>query len=724
MSDTDRTTGRRGFLQAVGAAGAAAALPTTAGGHESERRPRMAVVGLSEPGAVSSVDDDLPSSVAVVDRSERLRYVRVALPPTDGAYDRLRVESRVAAVDAVKYVEYDEPLPVLAVTGGPEPGSASAGAAETTTAGRQHALDRVNARGAWEALEETGDADRKVVVGVVDTGVDYEHDDLAPQFDAELGHDAVDRFLWGSPDDDPAPEGDGEYHGTHVAGIVGASRDGEIAGVADVTLRSYRAIGTDGIARPTDVASAITAAVDDGADVINMSLGFPVPVFVVRDAVSEAVAEGVLPVAAAGNVGDAPSSAPEFLKRLSERFDDPEWVWYPAAYDDCVCVSALGRDDAIADYSKYGGAVDVTAPGTRVLSTMPGDDHARLSGTSMATPVVAGVAALVRKRYPGATVSELRQRLRDTARDVGLPDERQGAGMVDALRAVTNGTVSASDGGVHTTTYEGDLAEDERWTTTYTTETARPAAVSVRLTGPPDADLDLYLTRDGSEPTYGDFDRRSWAVGSEERVDLDSPGDLSSLGIAVDAFAGGGSFELTVTEQGAASPALDVDTAVAPGQAVFAVDVPAPERVDWDLDDDGPVVTADRSAGEHTVGASLDGDRTTATLRVRPDARAGHPRRVETYQGPIDDEARFVHEPAADARRVTVRVEAVDGPADLDLYAARGRRATTEAYDAAGVTVTDRERVTVDADGPVSVLVDHVAGDADRVRVAVEELYA
>lgn len=681
----------------------------------------MAVVGLSDPEAVGSIDGELPSSVEVVDRSERLRYVRVALPPSDGAYDRLRVESRVAALEPVKYVEYDEPLPVLAVTGTPE--SEVAANTESTVAGRQHALDRVNARGAWEALSESGDADREVVVGVVDTGVDYDHEDLAPQFGDELGHDAVDRFLWGSPDDDPEPEGDDEYHGTHVAGITGAARDGSgVAGVADVTLRSYRAIGADGVARPTDVASAITAAVDDGADVINMSLGFPVPVFVVRDAVSDAVEAGVLPVAAAGNLGDAPPTAPDFLKRLSDRFDDPEFVWYPAAYDDCVCVSALGRGDTIADYSKYGEEVDVTAPGTRVLSTMPDGDYARLSGTSMASPVVAGVAALITKRYPDLSVAELRRRLRDTARDVGLPGKQQGAGMVDALRGVTNGTFDPGDGGVHTTTFEGDLDDKEQWTTVYGTQTPRPEALSVELTGASDADLDLYLTRDGSEPSYGNFDRRSWTVGPEERVDLESPADLSSVGIMVDAFAGGGSFEVTVTEQGRGSPELDVDTAVSPGTKVFAVDVPAPERVDWDLDGEGRVVTADLPAGEHTVGASVDGEHASATLHVRPDARAGHRRAVETYEGPIGDEARFVHDPAADASRVTVRVEAVDGPADLDLYAAQGRSATTEEYDAAGVTVTDRERAAVDADGPVSVLVDHVAGDADRVRVEVEEL--
>ncbi len=723
MSGTERTTGRRGFLRAAGGAGAAAALPTTAWAREvDEQRPRIAVVGVSTPDAVVSIDDDLPSSVAVVDRSERLRYVRVALPSTDGAYDRLRVESRVAALEPVKYVEYDEPMPVLAVTGAPDPESTTASGATTR---RQHALDRVNASGAWDALDETGDADREVVVGVVDTGVDYEHDDLAPQFGDELGHDSVDRFLWGSPDDDPRPEGDDEYHGTHVAGITGAARDGTgVAGVADVTLRSYRAIGTDGVARPTDVASAVTAAVDDGADVINMSLGFPVPVFVVRDAVSEAVEEGALPVAAAGNLGDAPPSAPDFFKRLSDRFDDPEFVWYPAAYDDCVCVSALDRGDAIADYSKYGESVDVTAPGTRVRSTMPDDDYARLSGTSMASPVVAGVAALIKKRYPRLTVSELRQRLRDTARDVGLSEKRQGAGMVDALRGVTNGTVDPDSGGVTTTTYAGNLDENEQWTTVYGTETPRPKALSVELSGPADTDMDLYLTRDGSEPTYGNFDRRSWTVGSEERIEIENPAGLSSVGITVDAFAGGGSFEVTVTEQGPSSPALDVDTAVAPGTQVFAVDVPAPERVEWDLDDEGAVVTTDLTAGEHTVGASVDGDRAAATLAVRPDARAGHRRHVETYEGPIDEEARFVHEPAADADRVTVRVEAVDGPADLDLYAARDRRATTEDHDAAGVTVTDRERAAVDADGPVNVLVDHVAGDASRVRVVVEELHA
>jgi hypothetical protein len=125
------------------------------------------------------------------------------------------------------------------------------------------------------------------------------------------------------------------------------------------------------------------------------------------------------------------------------------------------------------------------------------------------------------------------------------------------------------------------------------------------------------------------------------------------------------------------------------------------------------------------VAVAVDGRRHAETVTVTESARAGRRRHVETYEGRVRERARFVHEPAPTAERVTVRVAAVDGPADLDLYAAREGRASTESFDAAGRTVTDRERVTVtDPEGAIDLLVDRVAGETGRVRVLVTELRA
>ncbi len=403
----------------------------------------MAVVGLSTRAAVRSAGDLLPASVPVLDRSERLGYVVVGVPSRDGV-DGRRVESRIGTLDSVEYVESDHPLPVSDPAAGPAP--VAAGAADR---GTQDVLGQVNAPEAWDALAAAGAGDREVVVAVVDTGVDYDHNDLVPQFGAELGYDAVDRLLWAAPSDDPAPEdGVTEYHGTHVAGIAGASRDGTgIAGVADVTLRAYRSLSAEGWTpiegavwgRPSTVATAIATAAADGADVITMSLGFPVPSRVVREAIAFAVERGALPVAAAGNTGD-PRRLPDPLEPPARLFDRRTDVWYPAAFEECLAVSAVDGDESLAGYSRYGDPVDVTAPGTRVLSAMPGEyrrEYARLSGTSMATPVVAGVAALAKKRHPDLTVGKLRRHVLRTARDVGLSRTEQGAGHVDALRAVT-----------------------------------------------------------------------------------------------------------------------------------------------------------------------------------------------------------------------------------------------------------------------------------------------
>lgn len=737
MGDTDDWGGRREFLRATGAAGAAAALPVSVTADEADEpeRPRIAVVGLSDPAAVETIDADLPAAVEVLDRSAALQYVRVALPRGDGAYDRLRVESRVATLDPVKYVEYDEPMPVLATAGDPEPVTPS-----DPEFSDQYAPQEVKAPSAWAVLEAVDDrriGEEEVVVGVVDTGTEYDHPDLQAAFGDDLGHDCVDRWFWASPDDDPAPGAPSkEYHGTHVSGIVGATRDNAtgVSGVSDATLRSYRAISEDGLGRPTDVANAVRKAADDGADVINMSLGFVVPTFVVKDAVAYAVEEGTLPVAAAGNVGDAPPSLPGPLKEAWRSVDSETHVWYPGAYDDCVCVSALDPWDTLADYSKYGPEVDVTAPGTSVLSTMPqghpSGDYAELSGTSMAAPVVAGVAAMIRRRFPDMGVEAVRQRLADTADDVGLSEQKQGAGRVNALRAVSSGTVESDAADVVTTHYDGELGRGGEWTDTHEVRTVDPRRVTVQLRGPDDADLDLYVTTDGSEPDETDFDHRAWTVGSEEEIEITDASGLSELGLLVDAFSDDGQFRVTVVEQPrstATAPALDLDAATSPGSHVFAADLPDAEAAPtWEIDGrsrEGRVVTADLSSGEHRVAVDIDGQRRSGTVAVAPEARAGHRRRVETYEGSVGEAARFVHEPAADADRVTVRVEALDGPADLDLFAAREGRATPERHDAAGTTVFGRERVSVaDPEGSLDLLVRRVAGDSGRARVVVEEL--
>jgi subtilisin len=196
----------------------------------------------------------------------------------------------------------------------------------------------------------------------------------------------------------------GDQHGTHVAGIIAARGNAatSVRGIAPgVTLRSYRVFGKPGEATTNfDIADAVDQARQDKCDLINLSLkqsAGQVADDALRAAIEDARNAGMLPIAAAGNDGRQP-------------------VAFPASDDLCIAVSAMGRigtfpadsvsaatnlrpphgadqDDFIADFSNIGGDVDLTSPGVGTISTVPGGKFAVMDGTSMACPVVTGVAA-------------------------------------------------------------------------------------------------------------------------------------------------------------------------------------------------------------------------------------------------------------------------------------------------------------------------------------------
>lgn len=199
-------------------------------------------------------------------------------------------------------------------------------------------------------------------------------------------------------------------HGTHVAGIVGAVRDNDLGskGVADnVRLMAIRAV-PDGDERDKDVANAIIYAVDNGAKIVNMSFGkgFSFDKKAVDKAVKYACKKGVLLVHAAGNSSlntDEESNYPnKFIKdKRNKKYDN--WIEVGA-------LSWKGGADSPAPFSNYGkDNVDVFAPGVDIYATVPGSEYEALSGTSMASPVTAGVAALVWSYYPELTMKELRK---------------------------------------------------------------------------------------------------------------------------------------------------------------------------------------------------------------------------------------------------------------------------------------------------------------------------
>lgn len=234
-------------------------------------------------------------------------------------------------------------------------------------------------------------------------------------------------------------------HGTHVAGIIGAARNNGkgMDGVADnVKILTVRAV-PDGDEHDKDIALGIRYAVDNGAKVINMSFGkgYSPEKKWVDDAVKYAVSKGVVLVHAAGN--DAKNNDTTFNYPSAYYLDKTR----PATW---ITVGASGPDEAsgiVADFSNYGKKeVDVFAPGVRIYSTIPGGNtYGNLQGTSMASPVVAGLAALIRSYYPDLTAVQVKEIIeksvvRPTVK-VANPETKEKVSLADL--SVTGGIVNA-----------------------------------------------------------------------------------------------------------------------------------------------------------------------------------------------------------------------------------------------------------------------------------------
>ncbi|HXT43694.1 MAG TPA: S8 family serine peptidase [Pseudonocardiaceae bacterium] len=313
----------------------------------------------------------------------------------------------------------------------------------------------------------------EVLVGVLDSGVDATHPDLAPAVDPTRSAGC----LTGKPDRSPAAwTPSTSMHGTHVAGIIAAAQDGHgITGVAPgVRLASVKVVDDEGFIYPEYAVCGFMWAAQQHMRITNNSYsldpwlltcsnvpGQAVAYEAVRRAVEYATAHGVLSVAAAGNertnLADPQQDvgSPDNAPNPRPRPVDSHCSVLPAGLAGVVAVSALGAQRVKSDYSSYGlGVITVTAPGGDraqrsrrdssgcVLSTVPGGyDYA--CGTSMAAPHVSGVAALLASARPESGPVELASLLRQQADPLPSPDHRgdpaafYGAGLVDALRAVS-----------------------------------------------------------------------------------------------------------------------------------------------------------------------------------------------------------------------------------------------------------------------------------------------
>jgi subtilisin family serine protease len=274
-------------------------------------------------------------------------------------------------------------------------------------------VDRIDADLVWGIT--TGDP---VKVAIVDTGIDVKHPDLK---DNLKGGVSTVNYTTSYNDDNG--------HGTHVAGIT-AAIDNEIGVIGvgpKIDLYAVKVLDRRGSGYLSDVIEGLDWAIQNKMQVVNMSLGTASNILSFQEAVQRVNAAGIVQVAAAGNSGGS--------------------VSYPAAYSEVIAVSATDKTDTIASWSSRGPEVDLAAPGVNIYSTYKGSTYKTLSGTSMASPHVAGTAALVLTTTIGNwdldgdglwDPSEVQQRLEATAEDLGVSgkDNLYGAGLVDAEKAI------------------------------------------------------------------------------------------------------------------------------------------------------------------------------------------------------------------------------------------------------------------------------------------------
>lgn len=206
-------------------------------------------------------------------------------------------------------------------------------------------------------------------------------------------------------------------HGTHVAGTVAAQNNSYgVLGVApSVNLYAVKVLDRNGSGSLSAIAQGIEWSITNKMDIVNMSLGGSTGSTALRQAADNAYNRGILLIAAAGNTGT-------------------QGISFPARYSSVMAVGAVDSNNRRASFSTYGSELEIMAPGVNVLSTYTSNRYVSQNGTSMASPHVAGVAALVKSQYPWASNAQIRQRLKDTATPLGN-SFYFGSGVVNASRA-------------------------------------------------------------------------------------------------------------------------------------------------------------------------------------------------------------------------------------------------------------------------------------------------
>lgn len=347
-------------------------------------------------------------------------------------------------------------------------------------------------------------------VCIIDTGYNLGHPDLPDTNNGVTGQgnsSAVGNWY-----------NDGNGHGTHVAGTIAAydNTEGVIGVYPGVNLHIVKIFDDNGNwTYSSDIIQAINQCQSAGANVVNMSLGGGGSSSAEQSAMQSFVDDGILLVAAAGNDGNSTKS-------------------YPASYPSVVSVGAVDSNENHASYSQYNNAVEIAAPGSSVYSTYPTNSYATLNGTSMATPHVAGGAALVWSFFPQCSNEQIRGALNATAKDKGAAgrDNLYGYGLMQVADAYDylningcDGSGGGGNGGGNVEPVSGQLSNlsgtSGNWNR-YTWDI--PAGVStmtVQIAGG-SGDADLYM-RLGAQPSTSAWDCRPYKSGNNEVCTIDNP---------------------------------------------------------------------------------------------------------------------------------------------------------------------------------------------------------
>jgi thermitase len=482
---------------------------------------------------------------------------------------------------------------------------------------QQWGLTRIQAAQAWGIAAPQ----RTVYLAIIDTGVDANHPDLSQR---------VRRYSNGTvygynTQLNNANTNDFHGHGTHCAGIAAAHTGNGvgIAGVAStapVQVMPVKVLNDQGFGTMSDVARGIIWAADNGAHVLSLSLGGNAGTQQLADAVNYAWNRGCMVVAAAGNNG---SNAP----------------FYPAYYENALAVAASDPNDRLTDFSQYGAWVDIAAPGSNILSTVPGNRYEAWSGTSMACPHVAGAAALIWSCASSLTNQQLRLALENNADPVqpywfgGIGEGKGRLNLYRALQAALQMENTPTVSQLTLTPTSVTAGETARGTVTLSRSAgAGGTVVELRSSNPNLAWCAAQITIPQGQTT-GVFDIRTVANGAGSAtitassgggsrtatLQVVSPFRVQSVSVSPAVVAGGQNATLTVRLTMPAPPGgVQVSLGSDASQASLpaSVIVPAGQSSASVQVATSPVTQRVRV----TLTAALNGAQSSATLTVNPPA--------------------------------------------------------------------------------------------------------